>query len=98
MVPNDGAIGELAANFRGDLIQAGDPGYDQARAVFNAMIDRRPAVVARPPVVARPKCCVSRSNSPQVRPVWARAVLASGSTKIPFMGERSMTMPPSHTP
>ena len=47
MVPNDGAVGELAANFRGDLIQPGDPGYDQARSVFNAMIDRRPAVVAR---------------------------------------------------
>jgi hypothetical protein len=30
---------ELAAAMRGDLITSGDPGYDQARAVYNAMID-----------------------------------------------------------
>ena len=38
---------ELAAAMRGDLIMAGDSGYDQARAVYNAMIDKRPAAIAR---------------------------------------------------
>jgi FAD/FMN-containing dehydrogenase len=37
---------ELAAALRGDLITPGDPGYDQARAVCNAMIDKHPAAVA----------------------------------------------------
>jgi FAD/FMN-containing dehydrogenase len=32
--------------FRGDLLYPGDPRYDEARAHFNGMIDRRPAVVA----------------------------------------------------
>ena len=38
---------ELAASLHGDLIRPGDPGYDQARAVYNAMIDKYPAAIAR---------------------------------------------------
>src|SRR5215467_15579422 len=38
---------ELAAAVRGDLIVPGDPGYDQARAVYNGMIDKRPAAIVR---------------------------------------------------
>src|SRR5689334_18271562 len=38
---------ELAAAVRGDLITPADPGYDQARAVYNAMIDKHPAVIVR---------------------------------------------------
>ena len=41
------AVAELAAGFNGQLVQPGDPDYDEARAVFNGMIDRRPALVAR---------------------------------------------------
>ncbi|MFL6206619.1 MAG: hypothetical protein ACJ739_14860, partial [Acidimicrobiales bacterium] len=33
--------------FSGEVIHPDDGGYDEARAVFNGMIDRRPAVVAR---------------------------------------------------
>jgi hypothetical protein len=38
---------ELAAAVRGDLIRPGDAGYDQARAVYNGMIDKYPAAIVR---------------------------------------------------
>ena len=38
---------ELAAAMRGDLILPGDPDYDQARVVYNAMIDKHPGGIAR---------------------------------------------------
>jgi FAD/FMN-containing dehydrogenase len=40
-------LGRLAARLDGPLLLAGDVGYDAARRVFNAMIDRRPALVVR---------------------------------------------------
>ncbi|HKZ77889.1 MAG TPA: FAD-binding oxidoreductase [Pyrinomonadaceae bacterium] len=41
------AIHELKSRFRGDLVAPGDEQYDTARTVFNAAIDRRPALIAR---------------------------------------------------
>src|SRR5262249_11752672 len=37
----------LEAVFAGELILPGDPRYDTSRSVFNAIIDRRPALIAR---------------------------------------------------
>jgi len=38
---------DLRARFHGELLAPGDAGYDAARAVFNAMIDRRPGLIAK---------------------------------------------------
>jgi FAD/FMN-containing dehydrogenase len=41
-------LGTLQDDFAGDIIEPHHPTYDDARTIFNAMIDRRPAVVVRP--------------------------------------------------
>ena len=38
---------ELREALRGELVLPGDAGYDEARSVWNGMIDRRPALIAR---------------------------------------------------
>jgi FAD/FMN-containing dehydrogenase len=43
----DAALEELRRTLRGDVLLPRDAGYDGARQIFNAMIDHRPAVIAR---------------------------------------------------
>ena len=40
-------IEQLRSRFRGEIILPGDGTYDSARKVYNGMIDKRPAVIAR---------------------------------------------------
>ncbi|WP_129112727.1 FAD-binding oxidoreductase [Halegenticoccus tardaugens] len=44
---NETAVARLRSRFKGELLRPEDPGYEEARAVWNGMIDRRPALVAR---------------------------------------------------
>jgi FAD/FMN-containing dehydrogenase len=46
MLPKD-AIEQFRGTFRGDLIDSGDPRYDATRKVYNAMIDKKPALFAQ---------------------------------------------------
>lgn len=40
-------VDAFKTTLRGPVLQPGDPGYDDARAIWNAMIDRRPALIVR---------------------------------------------------
>lgn len=41
------AVAELATQVRGPVIRLEQPGYEAARRVYNALIDRHPAAVVR---------------------------------------------------
>jgi FAD/FMN-containing dehydrogenase len=45
--PSPAGIAGLRQHFAGQVLLPADPGYDDARVLFNAMIDRRPAVIAQ---------------------------------------------------
>ena len=49
---NEETIAAFRASLRGGLIEPGDPNYDTARKVYNAMIDRHPRLIAGCAVVA----------------------------------------------
>jgi FAD/FMN-containing dehydrogenase len=45
--PGEEIIETLVSDLRGDLITPADPDYDEARTIYNAMIDKRPSLIAR---------------------------------------------------
>jgi hypothetical protein len=46
-MPSDATLQAYRAQLRGTLLQPGDADYEQARKVYNAMIDKRPRLIAR---------------------------------------------------
>jgi FAD/FMN-containing dehydrogenase len=44
---NDAALRTLASSLDGSALLPGDTGYDEARTVWNAIVDRRPRVIVR---------------------------------------------------
>ncbi|WP_232789623.1 FAD-binding oxidoreductase [Streptomyces jeddahensis] len=43
----DTLVDGFGARLRGQLVRPGEPGYEEARTLWNGLIDRRPALVAR---------------------------------------------------
>jgi FAD/FMN-containing dehydrogenase len=54
----EATVRKLKESLRGELILGNDPDYDDARSIWNAMIDRRPALIARCLGVADVVTCV----------------------------------------
>ncbi|MFQ6028885.1 MAG: FAD-binding oxidoreductase [Dehalococcoidia bacterium] len=46
-VLNEASVEEFKTSLRGDLLSPDDGGYDDARIVWNGMIDKRPALIAQ---------------------------------------------------
>src|ERR1700731_572396 len=62
-IPNEPTISDLKASLRGELICPGDAGYDTARKIHNAMIDRRPEFIVRCAGVADVMAAVNVARS-----------------------------------
>jgi FAD/FMN-containing dehydrogenase len=56
---DESTVEQFKTALRGELIQPGDPGYDEARKVYNAMIEKRPRMIARCSDVADVISCVN---------------------------------------
>jgi FAD/FMN-containing dehydrogenase len=53
------AVQDLRSRVRGEVIRPGDGAYEEARKVYNGMIDRRPEMIARCVDVADVMACVN---------------------------------------
>src|SRR5690348_8050129 len=42
------ALARFRESFKGDVVLPADAGYEDARRVWNGMVDRRPALIVRP--------------------------------------------------
>jgi len=65
-VLDERAVSTFKAGLRGKLFRPGDEGYDEARKVWNGMIDRRPALIARCAGVADVIAAVSFAREQQL--------------------------------
>lgn len=58
-VLEEAAVEEFKSSLRGELLRPSDDGYHEARTTWNAIIDRRPAIMARCLGVADVLTCVN---------------------------------------
>jgi hypothetical protein len=86
------AVEEFRLGLAGMIVRPGEPEYDTARAVWNGMIDRRPAIIAYcanvndviRSIAMGESLCISSSS---VCKHWKRVVLSS-ATRATFPGQR----------
>src|SRR5688572_19396872 len=62
----DSVVEAMRATLKGPVLTARTPGYDDARSVWNAMIDRRPAAIVRCLGVADVIACVNAARELQI--------------------------------
>jgi FAD/FMN-containing dehydrogenase len=95
-------INDLQTAIQGEVIAPGGPGYDDARAVWNAMIDRRPALIVRPVDAADVVAAVTLARSNGL-PISIRGgghnvaghAVGEGGLMLDLAGMRSVRVDPS---
>jgi FAD/FMN-containing dehydrogenase len=69
-----GELDAFGATLRGNVLRRGEPGYDEARQVWNAMIDKHPAAIVRCAGAADVRAAVTFARDHG----WALAVRGGG--------------------
>ena len=72
---DDAALDALRASLSGTVLRPGDDGYDEARTIFNGMIDRRPG--ADRPLRRDRRRRRRRSGSPASTACWSACAAAA---------------------
>lgn len=95
------AVQGLRSSLHGPLLCPGDVGYDEARKVWNGMIDRRPALIARcagvADVLAAVKCARAHKVLVSIRGGGHNApsnAVCQGGLMIDLAGIRSVRVDP----
>ena len=63
---DEATVEQFKVGLRGEFIQPGDPGYDEARKVYNGMIDKRPRMIVHCADVADVISCVNFARENEV--------------------------------
>ena len=95
------AITALRATIRGDVLLPGEEEYEATRAVWNAMIDRRPAVIVRPRDAADVRAAVTFARA-QGLPISIRGgghnvaghAVGDGAVMLDMSSMREVTVDP----
>ncbi len=66
ILPDRAAIASSMAGIRGAVFRPGDDGYDEARAVWNGMIDRHPGLIVRCAGTADVIACVNLAREKEL--------------------------------
>jgi len=96
-------LDELRPLLRGTVVSPGDPDYDSDRAVYNGMIDRRPAVIVRCRDAADVVACVRFAVAHEVEIAVRGGGLsaggvgvADGALVVDLRDMHSVTVDPAH--
>ena len=78
---SEAVVKEFRGSLRGRLLLAVDDGYDAARKIWNGMIDRRPALIARCAGAADVVRCVDFARAHNCS--WQSAAAGTTSRAMP---------------
>lgn len=94
---DQGEYEPLARDVHGEVLQPGDDDYDEARSIWNGMIDRKPVDVVRPTGAADVMTAVdfARERGLPISPTNSRSGAQKGRSSLP---EESVSLPPGGPP